>query len=203
MENGHIYRARKISNVRSHPRGFTLIEVIIVAVVLVLLATAIVPRMSGVSRRKNDAAFDAVASVIAAFAFHESTNNGQLALSYDNDFRQLELQVLEQSDSNSGQRPIWRIHPFTQPITLPDNMDITMIFSDGEALNPEDFFITTQSSGDRPSIELKIEADDDSATISLTPYALSPVLVRKGDQKQKTIRIRSNLDDMGLEREDW
>jgi len=198
-----MYRREEISNTRSHPRGFTLIEVIIVAVVLVLLATAIVPRMSGISRRQNDAAFDAVASVIAAFAFHESTNSEQLALSYDNDFRQLELQVLEQSDTNSGQRPTWRIHPFTQPITLPDNMDITMILSDGEALNPEDFFITTQSSGDRPAIELQIEADDDSAVISLTPYALSPVLVRSGDREKKIIRERSNLDDMGLEREDW
>ena len=198
-----MYRAEEILNDRSHPRGFTLIEVIIVAVVLVLLATAIVPRMSGVSRRQNDAAFDAVASVIAAFAFHESTNNEQLALSYDGDFRQLELQVLDQIDSTSEQRPNWRIHPFTQPISLPDNMDITMIISDGEALNPEDFFITTQSSGDRPSIELHIEADDDSAIISLTPYALSPVVSREGDPVKKIIRERSNLDDMGLEREDW
>ena len=198
-----MYRAEEISSLRSHPRGFTLIEVIIVAVVLVLLATAIVPRMSGISRRKNDAAFDAAASVIAAFAFHDSTGNEQLALAYDSDFRQLELQVLEEPNANTGQRPGWRIHPFTQPISLPDNMEITMILSDGESLNTEDFFITTQSSGDRPSIKMRIEADDDFATISLTPHALSPVIERDGDSVKKTIRERSNLDDMGLEREDW
>lgn len=188
----------------SHARGFTLLEVVIVGIVLVLLATMIVPRMSGISRRRNDAAVEAAASVVAAFAFHESTGTRQLALSYSADFRQLELQVLEFDPDDPARRPRWRIHPYSQPVTLPESVDISSITSNGELLDPDDFFIATEAAGNRPSIELRIDADDNSgATIALSPYALSPIVIFDRYENPPTIREPSNLDEMGLEREDW
>lgn len=192
------------SNSHTHPRGFTLLEVIIVAVVLVLLATMIVPRMSKMSQRRNNAAIESAASVVAAFAFHESTGRKQLALSYDSDFRQLELQVLEFDANDSMNRPHWRIHPFTQPVTLPESVDIVSISSNGEPLDPDDFFIATEAAGNRPSIEMRFDTDNDNgATIALTPYALSPVVIFDHMDNAPMVRQPANLEDMGLEREDW
>ena len=198
-------RSSATSSSRPMPmRGFTLLEVVIVGVLLVLLATMIVPRMSGMSRRRNEAAVDAAASVVAAFAFHESTGRRQLALSYDRDFRQLELQVLEFDSNDSSLRPKWRIHPFSQPITLPDTVDITRVSSNGELLDPDDFFITTEAAGERPNVEIRIETDNDNgATISLKPYALAPMVVFDRNDNPPLVRESANLDEMGLEREDW
>ena len=185
-------------------RGFTLLEVILVGVVLILLATMIVPRMSGMSRRRNDAAVEAAASVVAAFAFHESTGRRQIALSYDADFRQLELQVLEFDPADPSRRPEWRVHPYTQPVTLPESVEITNISSNGEQLDPDQFFISTDAAGSRPSIDMRLDTDNNNgATIALTPYALGPIVIFDRNENPPIIREPADLDSMGLEREDW
>ena len=185
------------------PHGFTLMEVIIVVAILALLAAMVVPRMSGISRQKGDVAIESAASVLASFAFHDSTGGMPIALSFDGDYRQLELQILEPDPSSGSGRPSWRVHPFTQPFTLPDDVEITSITSDGEPLNPDDFFITTRSAGDRPAIEMTIESPGQDAVITLSPYGLAPVVNRRTDKFPIMVRERSDLDDMGLDREDW
>lgn len=192
----------RLSN--SMPRGFTLIEVVLVGVLLALLATMIVPRLGGMTRRKQDAAIDAAASVVAAFAFHESTGTRQLALSYNEDFRQLELQILDVAGDDPGAKPKWRVHPSSQPVTLPEMLEITSITSDGDALDPERFFIASTSAGDRPAIVLRLDSlANTGATITLMPYSLAPTIIFDRDTTTRPPRERANLDDMGLEREDW
>lgn len=185
-------------------RGFTLIEVVIVGVLLALLATMIVPRLSGMTRRKQDSAIDAAASVVAAFAFHESTGTRQLALSYNEDFRQLELQILDVAGDDPSAKPEWRVHPSSQPVTLPEMLEITSISSDGDPLDPDRFFIASTSAGDRPSIVLRLDSDAHTgATITLMPYSLAPTVIFDRDTASLPPRERANLDEMGLEREDW
>ena len=185
-------------------RGFTLVEVVIVGVLLVLLATMVVPRLSGMTQRRQDAAIDAAASVVAAFAFHESTGTRQLALSYDEDYRQLELQILDVTGDDPNGRAEWRVHPNSQPVTLPEMVEIASVSSDGEALDPDKFFIASTSAGDRPSIMLRLNGDANTgATIVLTPYALAPKVTFDRDNAVTPPHERANLNDMGLEREDW
>ena len=178
-------------------------EVIVVVAILALLATMVVPRMAGISRHRGEIAIEATASVLAAFAFHDSTGGMPIALSYDSDYRQLEIQILEPDPDSSTGRPSWRVHPFVQPYTLPDDVEINSINSDGEPLNPEDFFITTRSAGDRPAIDLRLESAGQDASIILSPYALAPVVNRTNAQFPIVVRERADLDDMGLDREDW
>ena len=185
------------------PQGFTLVEVIVVVAILAMLATMVVPRMAGISRQRGEIAIENTASILAAFAFHDSTGGMPIALSYDGDFRQLELQILEPDPESSTGRPSWRVHPFTQPYTLPDDVEISSISSDGEPLNPEDFFITSRSAGDRPAIELRLESTGQDASIVLSPYALAPVVNRTNDEFPVIVRERADLDEMGLDREDW
>ena len=163
----------------------------------------VVPRMAGISRQKGDIAIESAASVLSAFAFHDSTGGMPIALAYDGDYRQLELQILEPDPNSSTNQPYWRVHPFTQPYTLPDEIEITSISSDGEPLNPDDFFITTRSAGDRPAIQMTIESPGQDATITLSPYGLAPIVNRRTDKFPIVVRERSNLDEMGLDREDW
>lgn len=189
---------------RNRPvRGFTLLEVILVMTVMVILATMVVPRMSGIQSQRDITAIDAVASMVASFAFHDSTGGMPVALTYNDEMRQLRLLVLEPNGDSTPGRATWRIHPFNRPVPIPEEMDIVSVTSDGEPLNPSDFFISTRSASDRPGIQMVLETTMNSATIALSPYALAPVITTSLDRNPRVIREKANLNDMGMEREEW
>ena len=184
-------------------RGFTLLEVILVMTVMVILATMVIPRMSGIQSQRDVTTIDAAASMIASFAFHDSTGGMPVALSYNDDVRQLRLLLLEPNDNSTPGRATWRVHPFTRPVPIPEEIDIVSITSDGEPLNPSDFFISTRSASDRPGIQMVLDTASHSATIALTPYALAPVITSSLDPNPRIIREKADLNDMGMEREEW
>ena len=191
------------SHLDRQARGFTLLEVILVMTVLIILATMVVPRMSGIQSQRDVTTIDAVGSLIASFAFHDSTGGMPVALSYTDDVRQLRLLVLEPNTDSSNGRSNWRIHPFSRPVSIPDELEIISVTSDGEPLNPSDFFISTRSASDRPGIQMVLDTASHSATIALTPYALSPVITSSLDRNPRVIREKADLNDMGMEREEW
>ena len=103
--------------------------------VMVILATMVVPRMSGIQSQRDITAIDAVASMVASFAFHDSTGGMPVALTYNDEMRQLRLLVLEPNGDSTPGRATWRIHPFNRPVPIPEEMDIVSVTSDGEPLS--------------------------------------------------------------------
>ncbi|HAC08736.1 MAG: prepilin-type N-terminal cleavage/methylation domain-containing protein [Phycisphaerales bacterium] len=184
-----------------HRRGFSLIEVIIASVLLVLLGTMLVPRMSGIARGELDVAVEGVGTAFAAFAFTESTDQKLVALSYTASNRRLDVFQLRETDGKTSE---WRPLTMAPSLILPEFIEFTRVTVDGAALDPADWFISSSSSGLRPDIRIRIESETgDGADIALLPHGLGPVIVRDGDPDPPYLRERTDLAEIGADREDW
>ncbi|MAB73097.1 MAG: hypothetical protein CMJ54_11395 [Planctomycetaceae bacterium] len=184
-----------------HRRGFSLIEVIIASVLLVLLGTMLVPRMSGIARGELDVAVEGVGTAFAAFAFTESTDQKLVALSYTASNRRLDVFQLRETDAKASE---WRPLTMAPSLILPEFIEFTRVTVDGAALDPTDWFISSSSSGLRPDIRVRIESETgDGADIALLPHGLGPVIVRDGDPDPPYLRERTDLAEIGADREDW
>jgi hypothetical protein len=175
--------------------------VIIASVLLVLLGTMLVPRMSGIARGELDVAVEGVGTAFAAFAFTESTDQKLVALSYTASNRRLDVFQLRETDGKSSE---WRPLTMAPSLILPEFIEFTRVTVDGAALDPTDWFISSSSSGLRPDIRIRIESETgDGADIALLPHGLGPVIVRDGDPDPPYLRERTDLAEIGADREDW
>lgn len=182
------------------PRGFTLVEVVLVAVILVLIGTMVVPRMAGTARSEFAVAVEGVASCLSTFAFQEATDERLVALSFSGTDRQLIVLQLR-GDKFAAE---WRTAPMAPSVSLPDHISFSLVSVDGASMNPQDWFLSTQPSGGRPDIRLRLESDrGPSAEIALPSHALGPVVRRDGDPNAPMIREPADLDEMGADREAW
>ncbi|MDG2021012.1 MAG: type II secretion system protein [Phycisphaerales bacterium] len=194
-------------NLRTHHprpatrRGFTLIEVIIAAVLLVVLGTMLVPRMSGIARGELDVAIESVNTIVATFAFAEATDEKLVALSYSEENRRFDVFVLDADDAGEVD---WRPLSLAPSLILPDQIAFTRVTVDGAAYDPSDWFVSSNPSGLRPDIRIRIESDTgDGAEVALLPHGLGPVIIRDGDPNPPVLRERADLNEMGADREDW
>ena len=178
-------------------QGFTLLEVIIVAALLVVLGTFVVPRMAGVAKGRFTMTTEGVASTVSAFAFHESTDERMVALAFLDINGRVDVLVLDDSGD-------WIPMAMAPSLILPDDTFFTSVMVDGALQDPSDWFVTSTPGGKRPDIRLRLENDrGDASEIVLTPHGLGPVVVREGDPDAPTIREPANLDEMGADRESW
>ena len=194
-------------NLRTHHprpatrRGFTLIEVIIAAVLLVVLGTMLVPRMSGMARGELDVAIESVTTIVATFAFAEATDEKLVALSYSEENRRFDLFVLDEDDAGEVD---WRPLSLAPSLILPDQIAFTRVTVDGAAYDPNDWFVSSNPSGLRPDIRIRIESETgDGVEVALLPHGLGPVIIRDGDPDPPVLRERADLNEMGADREDW
>jgi hypothetical protein len=175
--------------------------VIIAAVLLVLLGTMLVPRMSGIARGELDVVVEGVGTAFAAFAFTESTDQKLVALSYTAANRRLDVFQLRETDDKASE---WRPLTMAPSLILPEFIEFTRVTVDGAALDPTDWFISSTSSGLRPDIRIRIESETgDGADIALLPHGLGPVIIRDGDPDPPYLRERTDLGEIGADREDW
>ncbi len=178
-------------------RGFTLLEVIIVAALLVVLGTFVVPRMAGVAKGRFTMTTEGVASSLSAFAFHESTDERLVAIAFLDINGRVDVLVLD----DSGE---WMPMAMAPSLILPDDTYFSSVSVDGALQDPGDWFVSSKPGGKRPDIRIRLENErGDAAEIVLTPHGLGPVVLREGDPDAPTIREPADLDEMGADRESW
>lgn len=174
---------------------------IIAAVLLVVLGTMLVPRMSGMARGELDVAIESVTTIVATFAFAEATDEKLVALSYSEENRRFDLFVLDEDDAGEVD---WRPLSLAPSLILPDQIAFTRVTVDGAAYDPNDWFVSSNPSGLRPDIRIRIESETgDGAEVALLPHGLGPVIIRDGDPDPPVLRERADLNEMGADREDW
>ncbi len=175
---------------------------ILVGVVLVILGTMLAPRMTGASRGRFTAAIEGIATSMATFAFHESTDERPVALAYTFDARRIDVLVLGEVQGERGAE--WRPMPMAPSVILPEDFEIVRVMVDQTMYDPRDWFVATPPSGRRPDVRVRIESEaGDGAEIVLTPHGLAPSIIRDGDSRAPYIREASDLDAMGAGRESW
>ncbi len=180
-----------------------------VAVLLVaLLATMIVPRMTGMDRRTFELAVDQTADLLMMFAQRDNIGQKSIGLWHDYDGRgrnELCLMVLD-DEAGTGESD-WRFDPFVKPVKFPEVVDgaSLAVYADDEYIDIRELPCRLRHTPgeDRPSLELVLQSVDGGrvATLILPQYAVAPIRAEEADIL--TVRRRHDLDAAGRSREDW
>ncbi|MEE2896312.1 MAG: type II secretion system protein [Planctomycetota bacterium] len=179
------------------PRGFTLVEVIIVAALLLVVGAFVVPRMVGVSKGEFRVTTEGVAAALSAFAFHESTDERIVGIAYLENTGRVDVMILD----DEGE---WIPMPMAPSLVLPADTGFASVVADGAQLDPRDWFVASVPGGRRPDIRLRLENESGSgADVVLTPHGLGPVIVADDDPDAPVIREPADLKEIGADREPW
>jgi prepilin-type N-terminal cleavage/methylation domain-containing protein len=186
------------------PRGFTLIEVTVVVVVLAIMATMIVPRLVGNDKREFKLAVDQVGDLLTMYAQRESTGQKVVGISHNRQFNQLELWEIDTDNGGVTDGGSWRRDFYVQPVRLPQFMldtDLEIVV-DGDRVDASEWPVCGELGQQRPQISISLHGAEEIATLTLAPYAVAPTLSSTYGVSG-VIREAVDLDGTGHSREDW
>lgn len=196
--------------------GFTLLEIIVAVAIMALLATAIVPRLSGLGQRRFDLAVTQAADLVMMFAQRDMAGTTPVGIDLQvnpDGERRLRLLVLTPppGEPDATELTEWRRDPFVRVVTMPNAVDPGMIrlIVDGEEVDILSGPFTHVPGDRRPRIEMLLGSSggDRFGRITLPPYALGPDIVIGKDIRSAAGfgggREPLDLDAAGRSREDW
>lgn len=191
------------SSARYDRHAFTLIEIIVVMVLLAIMASLTVPRMLGNDERQFKLAVDQVGDLLTMYAQRQTLAQKVVGLTHDRSANRLMLVSLDpQGDSLSSGN--WIVDRYVQPVVLPSFMlesDVT-ISMNGEIIDTTEYPASSDVGQERPWIEITLRGAGQTATVSLSPYGVSPMILA-GSQSRGAYRAPYDLDNTGRSREDW
>jgi prepilin-type N-terminal cleavage/methylation domain-containing protein len=190
-------------------RGFTLIEVIVVTVLMAMLAIVMVSRLTGAANREFDLASERVSDLLLMFAMRSEFADEPVGILLDPDRNSLRLVVRrgERGEFNDG----WEFDNSVQEIRLPDFIEGTsMEFSaDGDSVDPSDRPLTNLPGQPRPRIEVTMQSNDDrhprSIRFILPSNSWRPIRIdsMRNESIEAISRTPVDLDMSGSWQEDW
>lgn len=183
-------------------RGFTLLELIVVAALLALLAAMVLPRLTGMARREGDVVAERLSELLSLFALRDNSGSVQSAIWMNGDTGCVELWTKESDPEQPTEPPQWIPDRFVQPIQLPNGVELAEVRSNGQLLSPGEWRILGSPSGERPLIEMHLVADGFDSLLTLAPGASVPTRVDNGVQREGG-RAAIDLDQQGRDREPW
>jgi prepilin-type N-terminal cleavage/methylation domain-containing protein len=180
-------------------QAFTLLEMIVVIIVLGIMSSMIIPRLTGTRGREFNLTVDKVADVVLMFAHRVSTSNKPAGLRFNVEAMQFELL---QKFEVEGER-FWDIDPLAQPVVLPTwlNQDSLAMYVDGELKDTSHWPFTTTPGETRPLVEVVLQWEDRNAIIHLASHAIGPTIWFDGTGIDPLVPV--DLDAEGRGREEW
>lgn len=164
----------KAARTNKHSRdAFTLVEVIVVIVILVLVAGFVTPRLT----RRSDAPAQDTAEMVRAFlsavAARDAATSAPIAIEFDADANTLGL-LVENDDPRV--RSFWR-RDATSPRVDLSAVHLTLALADGGALGTRGWRFEIAQAERRARIEIELQSRSSGTrwTISLEPLALRAV----------------------------
>ena len=184
---------------RTNQRGFTLLEMIVVIIVIGVMAAMIVPRLSGNRNREFNLLVDQVAAIVLMFAHRSSTSTQPSGSRYDPELHQFELLGRYKDDEDY----YWEVDPLALPILFPAWIEENgiEIFIDGELMDTSQWPITATPGEVRPLIEVSLGWESRYALISLSSHSIGPSIWLDGSGTDPLMPI--DLDAQGRGREEW
>jgi prepilin-type N-terminal cleavage/methylation domain-containing protein len=189
----------------SHPRAFTLLEVIVVITILAIMATLAVPRMTGNEKRHFRLAVEQTADLLTMYGQRQNLGQKVIGLSYDRTRHSLQLMVLDTPDGLSGQTAHWRADTYVKPVRLPAFIldEDVQVVANGQIIDIGEYPLSSEIGQERPWIELHLRGAGEHAMIALPPYGVSPVIHSSFMPSTGVMRSKYDLDSVGRGREDW
>ncbi len=187
---------------RTRTRGFTLIEVVIVIMIVVLFAGLILPRLSGVGQRAEQLTVDRVEDLLAAFSYRDSLASGSTAIEYSSIDHSLILLTLLANPEQPEDPAIWSRDILVPVVRLPESMGIRT-YEEGQLLPDGDWSIITRIDGTRPKIEIQLFGVATDTTVMLDPWAQGPYVVDELAMEKTTLSDAIDLDAIGQDKDPW
>ena len=183
-------------------RGFTLLEMIVVIVVLAILATLIGPRMTGNQRREFRVAVDKVGDLLTMYG--QRQNLGQKIVGIQQRREDNSIMLIEIDAADTSGFSNWRIDPYVKPVRLPVFMTDSDVefYVDGDPYDCADWPLSSEPGQERPTIEIQMRGPDDFASLVLQPHGVAPIVIN-GENSSGISRVPVDLDAEGRSREDW
>jgi prepilin-type N-terminal cleavage/methylation domain-containing protein len=184
-------------------RAFTLVEVLVVVVILVLLATMMVPRLLTNDIRIYRATCEEVADMLMMFAQRDALSQQPVGLFYDESAHQIQVRLYDIDPESNDPTPEWRRDRFIRPVQLPDFVELLEVREDHAIVDIRQWPLTSRPGQHRPWIEIVLGGPDDEMTsISLAPHEVSP-LVYSHSEQPPLIATPIDLNAAGRMREEW
>jgi len=181
-------------------RGFTLIELVVVSILIVVLGAITLPRMISLERRHEDKALVEVEDLMRMFAFRNSVGTQQIALHYDQSRNTLSLWILDLNPDDPEGPRVWQPDRLSYPVELPESMRITEAASDETPIRDEVWTIMSNPDGSRPRIALLVAGKNVTGELVLDSYSTVPI--RLGDVSV-AVREPIDLDGEGRTFDRW
>jgi type II secretory pathway pseudopilin PulG len=202
-----------INRARAHParcgirggpqtplRGaFTLFEMIVVMVVLIVLLGLSAPRIIGSERRQFEQAVNALSDLLIMYAQREAIGQKPIALYYNVLTHSIELRVLDMLEGDPSLAD-WRRDVAIPPVKLPDTVMVAEVLESGSALDSGEWVIYNTPGQPRPEIQITLQGNEGLATVVLPSFALAPYTLNESGGGG---RMPVDLDGTGRNREDW
>lgn len=184
-------------------RGFTIVEVLVVVIILVLLATMMVPRFLTNDMRVFRATCEETADLLMMFAQREALTQQSVGLFYDEDAHQLDVRLYDVDPESQDATPEWRRDRFIRPLALPEFVEVVEVKEDHMTVDIRQWPLTSRPGQERPWIEIVLGGPEGATTsISLAPYQVSP-LVQQHGERSPMVAAPIDLNATGRMREDW
>ncbi|MBM44077.1 MAG: hypothetical protein CMJ36_03560 [Phycisphaerae bacterium] len=187
----------------SHRRGFTMVEIIMVCVILALLLSAILVRLTSLQGRNFDTVVDQAGDLLMMYALRSEHARQPVGLFVDESRSSIRLMRRESGD-DPGDTSLWKSDPTVREVRLPDFMSIyeLEIYIDGDQADLTQWPLSTMPGEDRPAVEIVLYHEDREVRLNLPPTALAPVRIEDG-RDTLPVREMEDLDTTGRWQEDW
>jgi len=188
-------------------RGFTLIEVIVVLVIIGVMASAIVPRFAYTTRRSFDHTVEQLADLMTMFAQRDQMSTGPVGIFHDTEANWITLVRLVEEEPGNPRSATWQIDRHVRPVKLPEFIppDGVSASENGEPVDFTQWPLMSVPGEIRPTITLTVsnDAGDQSATLLLSAYAVGPRVLGERDDGLIDQRQAIDLDATGQANQDW
>lgn len=187
----------------SHRRGFTMVEIIMVCVILALLLSAILVRLTSLQGRNFETVVDQAGDLLMMYALRSEHARQPVGLFVDESRGSIRLMRRETGD-DPGDASLWKSDPTVREVRLPDFMSIyeLEVFIDGDQADLTQWPLSTMPGEDRPAVEIVLYHEEREVRLNLPPTALAPVRIEDG-RDSVPAREMEDLDTTGRWQEDW
>ncbi len=148
-------------------RAFTLLELVVVVVMIAILATVFLPRLTGQSQRQAEGEAIRVQQLVTAAAERSSLAGGQVAIRYTTSDEGPTLAVVSREpapleNARARTTPSWKPELLIDPLRL-EHLELKHATSDGRRLDPRQWVVPLNGAMTRPALSLVLGQKDTPA----------------------------------------